>query len=103
MIKPYPLQWPIGYPRTKHPQVNGHFKTTFATARDRCLLEIKRLGGKDAVISTDIPVRNDGLPYANAARMTMQSQGVAVYFNYNGEPVVFCCDKWHSVAANMQA
>jgi hypothetical protein len=102
MIKPYPLQWPVGYPRTQRPQ-RARFKTTFAYARDNALREIRALGGKDAIISTDIPTKLDGMPYADASRRSMKSQGVAVYFNYNGEPVVFCCDKWMDVADNMQA
>lgn len=107
MIKPYPLQWPIGYPRTERPKRNWHFKTSFTSARDNCLEQIRMLGGRasknSAIISTDIPTRNDGLPYADAARRTMKSQGVAVYFTYNDEPVVFCCDKWDSVDHNMHA
>jgi len=101
-VKPYPLQWPLGYPTTQRP-TPARFKTSFASARDNAIYEIKRLGGKDIVISTDIPTRNDGMPYADAARRSMKSQGVACYFNYNGEPRVFCCDKWDDVADNMQA
>lgn len=102
-MKPYPLEWPLGYPQTKYPKRNHSFRTTFARARDFALAEIKRLGGKEVIISTDIPVKQDGMPYADATRRTMKSQGVAVYFKYNGESVVFCCDKWNDVEHNMHA
>lgn len=65
------------------------------------MAEIKRLGGSNAVISTNIPLRNDGLPYAKFKKL--EDTGVAVYFQYNQEQVVFACDQWESVEENMQA
>lgn len=63
--------------------------------------EIKRLGGKNPIISTNVPLRNDGLPYAKFKKP--DDAGVAVYFEYEGEQVVFACDKWQTVEENMQA
>lgn len=52
----YPLQWPEGWPRTKRP-VRARFKTSFARARDGLIHEIKLHGGRNIVISTNIPIR----------------------------------------------
>lgn len=100
MIEAYPLTWPLNYPRTKFPQ-SARFDTNFATARDAIIREIKLLGGKSIVLSTNIPLRNDGLPYANFSKP--KDAGVALYFTFQNEPVVFACDKWDRIEDNMQA
>lgn len=100
MIEAYPLCWPVGYARTKRPQ-DARFKTTFAIARDCIIEEIKRLGGKSPIISTNIPLKRDGLPYASFRQP--EDAGVAVYFTYQGQQVVFACDKWNRIHDNMQA
>ena len=100
MVEAYPLHWPVGYKRTTWRQ-NSRFNTAFAKARDGIVNEIKLMGGRNAIISTNIPLRNDGLPYA--AFKAVDDTGVAVYFTYNNEQVVFACDKWKKVEENMQA
>lgn len=100
MIEAYPLQWPAGYPRTKNP-ARSKFDTTFAVARNSIMREVKLLGGKAPIISTNIPLRNDGLPYASFK--TVSDKGVAVYFTYNNNSVVLACDKWDKIEDNMQA
>lgn len=100
MIEAYPLTWPFNYPRTKRPQ-SSQFDTSFATARDAVVKEIKLLGGKNTVISTNVPLRNDGLPYASFAKP--KDAGVAVYFTFERESVVFACDKWDRIEDNLQA
>ena len=42
------------------------------------LRKIKLLGGSDPILSTNIPLRNDDMPYATYKEP--QDQGVAVYF-----------------------
>lgn len=103
MIEAYPLQWPIGYPRTPaRLREGGKFKTTFSIARDALLKEINRMGGSRPIISSDIPLRYDGL--ADGTKKNQVSDpGVAVYFIYQKEQVVFACDKWYSVDDNLQA
>jgi hypothetical protein len=100
MIEAFPLTWPFSYPRCKSPQP-GRFDTSFGQSRDAIVKEIKLLGGRDVVISTDIPLRNDGLPYANFSKP--KDAGVAVYFTFQKEQVVFACDKWNRIEDNMQA
>lgn len=71
------------------------------SARDGLLNEIRLLGGKSIILSTNIPLRNDGLPYA---RYKMPDDiGVAVYFQLNNQPQVFACDRWKRIEDNMQA
>jgi hypothetical protein len=76
-VDAYPLCWPVGRPRTQYPK-RSRFETTFSLARDCLMQEIRMLGGKDPVLSTNIPLRRDGLPLANH-RMP-HDLGVAVYF-----------------------
>ncbi len=101
-MQAHPLQWPTGWPRTApNHTARARFKTSLASARDSIVSEVRRLGGKDLVISTNIPVRNDGLPYASARPPT--DAGVAVYFTYKGRQKCFPCDRWDKVESNMQA
>jgi hypothetical protein len=100
MIEAYPLQWPVGYKRTSWQQ-SGRFDTSFGAARDKIVKELRLMGAKDVIISTNVPLRNDGLPYANFK--AIQDTGVAVYFTFEKDQMVFCCDKWKKVEDNMQA
>lgn len=96
----YPLQWPQGYERSKRPQ-HSRFKATMGKATQTLILEINRLGGSAPIISSNIPLRNDGLPRATYKKL--EDDGVAVYFTYKGSQMVLCCDKWDCVADNIQA
>lgn len=100
MTQAYPLHWPAHTPRAQDP-AGSQFKTSFGIARDCLILEIKRLGGEHAVLSANIALKPDGMPYAN--RPEPQDKGVAVYFQYNGKSMCFACDKWNKVGDNIQA
>lgn len=100
----YPLEWPPAKPRTTHfNRKRGRFRTGFATARDECLAEISRLGGSEQIISTNIPLKKNGVPYAMNWGETIPDPGVAVYFKRKGKELCFACDCWHHVQDNMQA
>lgn len=58
--------------------------------------------GSSIVISSGVPLRYDGLPDGNK-KSSVSDPGVAVYFIYQNEQVVFACDKWNSVDDNLQA
>ncbi|OJW23080.1 MAG: hypothetical protein BGO49_28530 [Planctomycetales bacterium 71-10] len=100
MVEAFPLHWPAGKSRSRNPQ-RSRFDVSLASARDGLLREIKLLGGKLPVVSTNIAVRRDGLPYANA-RMP-DDEGVAVYFTLHDRQMCFACDRWDSVGDNLQA
>lgn len=99
----YPLHWPEGWPKiTKNLYRDyARFNTTFAKARDGLFHEIELMGGRHVVLSTNVELRRDGLPYAS--RKEPDDPGVAVYFEYRGKPMVFACDRWIGVANNVQA
>lgn len=59
------------------------------------------MGGRQTVISSNVPLRLDKLPRANFTRDP--DPGVAVYFVLRGEPRVFACDRWLRVEDNLQA
>ena len=99
-IEVFPLCWPVGRARTRYP-TRSNFETTFAVARDELVAEVKRLGGRKLVLSTNIPLRQDGLPYASYRRV--DDFGVAAYFEYDGKQVCFACDRWDRIEDNMRA
>ncbi len=96
----FPLCWPMGFKRTDSPS-SSRFSVTPSAARHGLLLELKRLGADDVIISTNIPLRKDGLPYS--ARSQPEDTGVAVYFRWRDRDYSFACDKWNSVPDNMHA
>lgn len=100
MVDAYPLQWPEGWERTETRQYS-RFETSFANARDGLIHEIHLLGGKFPIISTNIPIRRDGLPYAKFR--TPDDPGVAVYFDLDGQQQCFPCDRWTRIQDNLHA
>lgn len=101
-IERYPLTWPVGWIRT--PEIKrqqARFEVAFTVARDHLLEELRRLGALDAIISSNIPVRQDGLPYARYRQP--DDPGVAVYFQLNKKPHVLACDRWLDVKDNLRA
>jgi hypothetical protein len=85
-IPAYPLQWPDGWIRAKPVLRQGNYswKRTFGIYRSDLLDELRRLGARDAVISTDIPLnRTNGLPREG---FNPPDPGVAVYFRRESQP-----------------
>jgi hypothetical protein len=102
MIEAYPLYYPKGKPRTASwRREQSRFNTTFGAARDSLMEELRRLGAKNIVLSTNIELRRDGLPYASAKEP--DDPGAAVYFLYQGKQYCFACDRWKLVKENIQA
>jgi hypothetical protein len=116
----YPLTWPIGWKRTPYHQRRAALfskqvqrGTPEASYRRKDRLEVgdglarldgelRRLGARHVVISSNLRLRGDGLPYASQAKK-LDDPGVAVYFQLKGEPRVLACDRWNSAADNMAA
>jgi len=99
-VSAYPLQWPVGWPRAKRPET-ARFATSFAAARDGLMEELRLMGARNIVLSTNIALRRDGLPYANQPQP--EDRGVAVYFEYKKRSMTFACDRWGKVEDNAQA
>jgi hypothetical protein len=64
--------------------------------------ELRRLGARRIVISSNLRLRTDGLPVASQSKM-LADPGVAVYFKLKDQPRVLACDRWFSAADNMAA
>ena len=57
--------------------------------------------GRDLIISTNVRLRLDGLPYSD--QRAPDDPGAAVYFLFNERPIVFACDRWRKVEHNLWA
>lgn len=101
-VDAYPLQWPVGWTRTHHDDRRASiYQVSFARARDEVLRSVRLLGGVDVVISSDIALRRDGLPYANQGEP--RDPGIAVYWSQDNQPRVMACDCWRTVRDNLRA
>ncbi len=100
MTESYPLHWPNHRPRTPvDRRINSPFGISFSRAVQKVIEEIRRLNGKDVIISSNVPLRRDGLPMAN--RNSPADVGIAVYFNYKGKQFCFANDKYSSLEGNI--
>lgn len=99
----YPLEWPLQWARTpEHRRKNSRFgKHGFGQIRDNLIKELGRLGARKVLISTNIPLRLDGLPRANSSEGP--DPGAAVYFQWRARPYVIACDTYGRCWENMKA
>lgn len=102
MIEAYPLHWPVGYKRTAS-QINSRFKITMDQAQRFLRAEISRMGGTELIVSTNIPIKKDGLMYADWMSRRMDDSGVAIYFTYKKKKISMCCDQYIRVWENVYA
>jgi hypothetical protein len=102
MTAAFPLQWPEGWPRTKIPD-RSLFDCTFGRSVKGIIRELGLMGVSDwnIVISTNVSLRLDGLPYAG--QRDPADRGVAVYWTQKGEQKVIACDRWDRVKDNLRA
>lgn len=102
----FPLSWPLGRTRTSSwTRKKSPFKTTPGRARDDLMRELKLLGARNVVISSNVGTYRRGgqdIMYADQSA-AKNDPGVAVYFNWNSTTYVIACDKWDSVWDNIQA
>ena len=99
-VEAFPLHWPDGRTRAVRRQ-NAAFNTSLAKARDHLMNEIRLLGGKRAILSSNLELRIDGLPYAN--QKAPDDPGIAVYFMYKDKQHCFASDDWYHVEDNIRA
>jgi hypothetical protein len=97
----YPLQWPDGVARRDSWRRGvPKFEAQFARDRDSVLRQLRRMGYSNIVITSDLPTRNDGLPYANAR---CEDPGIAVWWVHKGREHVIACDHWRTYSFNLRA
>ena len=99
-VQAHPLHWPQGWPRSKS-RGFAAFQLTLAAARDHLLNELRLIGARYVVLSSNLELRRDGLPYANQRQP--EDPGVAVYFQWRGKQMTFACDRWRKVEDNIRA
>lgn len=103
LIEACPLTWPEGWPRLPdHKRASSRYEVTFLKARDHLVRQIELAGGRDIVVSTNVPLRRDGLPLANMSEP--KDPGVAAYWtDRKKKPRVVACDHWRKVRDNLRA
>lgn len=102
----YPLQWPMGWPRTPmHKRRKSSFQShgkplTTHDALQRLQQQIDLLHGRYAVVSTNVETRLDGLPRSG---INPNDPGAALYFQLKGRSTTMPCDAFTTVADNIAA
>lgn len=121
-ITAFPLCWPNGWRRTPtHQRTRAKFGTssivrgevsawrqkkelTIEQAITRVLEELERMGIQrhTIIISSDLRLRNDGLPYSNQATGKID-QGAAVYWQDGKHRRCMAIDRYDRIADNLGA
>ncbi|MBT2773797.1 hypothetical protein J7J47_16360 [Halomonas sp. ISL-60] len=117
-----PLSWPPGKPRTSaSDRKNGRFgkrnnsgyglkEVTVADGRNRVTSALDkftrsgqayRVPPDSIIISSDLALRNDGLP--RSGQREPSDPGAAVYFQLDGQNQCIPCDVYHRIADNLAA
>lgn len=103
----YPLAWPVGAKRTPASQRRSarfggrvHAQTLGSQLR---LLgeEMRMIGAREWLLSSNLRMRQDGLPYSQQARV--EDPGIAVYFKLKGRDHSLACDRWATPEHNLRA
>lgn len=102
-IEAYPLAWPAGKPRTPRHKIERSRFEPFGRAAEveNVRAELQRLGARNIIVSTNMRLRRDGLPYSSDR--APDDQGVAVYFDYASGQKCFACDRWRTIEENLRA
>jgi hypothetical protein len=102
-IEAYPLKWPDGWPRTNPSarENDDRFRNpSTGRARDQLMDELRLLGATEIIVSSNVPIKADGLLYADNKRL--DDPGIAVYFKYKKKNFVMARDSFTSVAGNLR-
>lgn len=109
--KPYPLSWPLTARRTPdNKRVGSRFgrqsqgrlrSLTVADSREGLLSELDRFKARAIIISSNIPLRQDGRPMSG--RREPDDPGVAVFFQRGGKDIAIACDQYLKAPDNMRA
>lgn len=103
-----PLTWPTGWPRARKREDSRfgqwNVKPTIHAGTQDVIYELGLMGvdRKDIIVSTDLKLRNDGLPYSK--QRTPDDVGVAVYWRDRaGNDRVIALDKYTRIGCNLRA
>lgn len=117
-VKRYPLEWPIGWKRTRGRR-HGAFSMTredrvgpdqqikkrstqvnMAVATERLERQLDALGAKNPTLSTNVTLNLRGIPRGDE---NPSDPGAAIYFSFRGKATVLACDSYYRVADNIAA
>lgn len=98
-----PLYWPEGWKRTARRQRARFGDTNSFRETQEILAELQRMSvrGRDVIVSTNMRLRQDGIPYANQSAPA--DPGAAVWFTLKSQERVLACDRWDRVEHNLRA
>ena len=114
----YPLTWPAGWRRTKHrdrirprfgkrgnPQTESGWRSlqniSVHEAVKRVLHQLNQFGADGVLISTNVPMRNDGLPRSGFRQP--DEPGAAVYWWTHKQAKCMAIDNYETVEGNIAA
>ncbi len=103
----FPLSWPAGWARTPaFARKRSRYELDFARSRDAIARSLRLMGARDVTISSNVPLRRDGLPRSGTREP--EDPGVAVYWlvrDASGQLTrrVMACDCWRTVRENFRA
>jgi len=108
-VNRYPLTWPFGWARSTSRNRSEFGNHSIADCIDEIIRQLNLLRASEIVISTNLKVRGDGLPYSTQRQP--DDPGVAVYFKLRRfvaarvvyDDRVLACDKWGKVEDNLWA
>ena len=108
MAEHYPLDWPEGWPRTeqryrKWSLPGGRVNHGWDATNKRLQKELQLLGAKHIVLSTDMPLRRDGQPYARKPPARLEDPGAAIYFELNGKALAMAQDEYELLVDNIRS
>lgn len=100
-VAAFPLCWPSAWPRAKSRQESRFKVGTVYEATQGLLAELARHGASGIIVSTSVPLRQDGLPLSKPP--VDGDPGAAVYFLRKGKPFCIACDRYTQVYDNIHA
>lgn len=90
----YPLTWPPSWPRTELlRRETSRMKSSLSASLDNLRKEVSLLGGKELILSSNYTLGNE----------RPKDCGVVAYFTRDGDSVAIPCDRWRTIAENVQA
>lgn len=96
-----PLIWPDDEPR-KIIRNYANFNVTISQAVKHLADEVRKMGGKDLIVTTDLPATRTGHAFMANAKAP-NDPGVAIYFALDGEEHCLACDEWRTARDNLRA
>ena len=105
MTEAFPLQWPEGWPRTSQwKRGSSPFGKNLGAGEIKKLqAELRLLGARNVVISSNVPLRNDGLLYASQAGRRYDDPGVAIYYVLKGKQLSMARDRYNTPWENIRS